>query len=213
MDKVRLACAPNLSGIVEEIIDSFKDKTVSFELTIGDSCNVYYKEILNGKPYDIFLTADEKSADGLFFSGLAKKSAVYAEGKLCLWPLESNIINLSNIKIALPDPDLAPYGRAAFEYLENTKIIDSVKENLIFGKSPFEVSRLVLEQKAQIAFLPVSFVKSVLKDDSFKVLLDNYNPVVQKGVLLSQASKKAQEFFEFLINSKQSKQILNKFGF
>jgi hypothetical protein len=46
MDKVRLACAPNLSGIVEEIIDSFKDKTVSFELTIGDNCNVYYKEIL-----------------------------------------------------------------------------------------------------------------------------------------------------------------------
>jgi molybdate transport system substrate-binding protein len=213
MDKIRLACAPNLSGIVEEIIDSFEDKTTSFELTIGDNCNVYYKEILNGKPYDIFLTADEKSADKLFSEGFAKKSAIYAKGKLCLWSFMYNISNLSNIKIALPDPKLAPYGKAAFEYLENSKIIESVKENLIFGKSPFEVSKLVLNQKAQVAFLPVSFVKSVLKNDNFKVLLDNYNPVVQKGVLLLQASKKAQDFFDFLIDSKQSKQILNKFGF
>ncbi|OSS41520.1 Molybdenum ABC transporter, periplasmic molybdenum-binding protein ModA [Desulfurella amilsii] len=213
MDNIRLACAPNLSGIIEEIIDSFYDKAVSFELTIGDNCNVYYKEILSGKPYDIFLAADEKITDDLFFSGLAKKSAIYAKSKLCLWSLEYNISNLSNIKIALPDPNSAPYGKAAFEYLENTKILNSVKENLLFGTSPFEVSRLVLDQKAQVAFLPVSFVKSVLKNDNFKVLEDGYNPVVQKGVLLLQANNKAQEFFDFLVNSKQSKQILNKFGF
>lgn len=213
MDKIKLACAPNLSGIIEKIIASFNDKTVSFELTIGDNCNVYYEEILKGKPYDVFLAADEKSADNLFFSGLAKKSSIYAKGKLCLWSFENNISNLSNIKIALPDPKLAPYGKAAFEYLENTKIIDSVRENLIFAQSPFEVSRLVIDQKAQVAFLPVSFVKSVLKNENFKVLLDNYNPIVQKCVLLSKASKKAEDFFDFFVNSKQSKQILNEFGF
>jgi molybdate transport system substrate-binding protein len=213
MDKVRLACAPNLSGIIEEIIDSFHNKTVSFDLVIGDNCNVYYKEILNGKPYDVFLAADQKMADDLISSGLAKKSAVYAEGKLCLWSLEHNISNLNNIKIALPDPDSAPYGKAAFEYLENTKILNFVEKNLLFGKSPFEVSRLVLYQKAQVAFLPVSFVKSILKNENFKILEDGYSPVIQKGVLLLTANDKAQEFFDFLINSKQSKQILNKFGF
>jgi molybdate transport system substrate-binding protein len=216
MEKVSLACAPNLSGIIEEIIDSFEDKSVSFELTIGENCNVYYNEILNGKKYDIFLSADEKSADDLVSLNLGNKSAIYAKGKLCLWSFESNIpetLSAKNIKIALPQPSIAPYGKAAFEYLENTKQIDLVKKNLVFGKSPFEVSRLVLERIAQVAFLPVSFVKSALKDNNFKILENGYFPVIQKCVLLSKDNKKAQEFFDFLINSKQSKEILNSFGF
>ncbi|MGC8790187.1 MAG: molybdate ABC transporter substrate-binding protein [Desulfurella sp.] len=213
METVSIACAPNLSGIIEEIIDNFEDKSVSFELTIGENCNVYYQEILKGKKYDIFLSADEKSADDLVSLNLASTSEVYVKGKLCLWSFENKIPEISTAKIALPDPNIAPYGKAAFEYLENTKLMDLVKNNLLFGKSPFEVSRLVLEHIAQVAFLPVSFVKSTLKDNNFKILENSYFPVIQKCALLSKDNKKAQEFFDFLINSKRSKQILNSFGF
>ncbi len=214
MEKISLACAPNLSGIIEKIIDSFEDKSVSFELAIGENCNVYYKEILNGQKYDIFLSADEKSADDLVSLGFAVKSAVYAKGKLCIWSLkEFDLFNFADSKISIPDPTVAPYGKAAFEYLESINILDTIKPNLVFGKSPFEVSRYVLENKADIAFLPVSFVKSALKSDSFKILQSGYKPIVQKCALLIRENKKAESFFDFLIDSMQSKQILNSFGF
>ncbi len=179
MDKISVAAAPNLSGIIEEIINNYEDKSVIFDLTVGENCGIYYREIVSGGSYDIFLGADEKSVDNLVFIGLALKTAIYAKGKLCLWP-KTNEINLCNLKIAIPDPSMAPYGKAAYGYLENKNLIDCTKQSLLLGKNPFEVSNLVKEHKADIAFLPVSFVRSVLKDNDFILLEDGYKPVIQK---------------------------------
>lgn len=214
MDSIKIACAPNLSGIIEEIINSFSDKDTSFKIAIGDNCNVYYKEILSGQKFDIFLSADAQNIDNLTNLNFVKKSAIYAKGKLCLWSQnEFDITNLVNLKISLPNPSVAPYGKAAFEYLYNIHLLDTVKPNLVFGNSPFEVSRFVLENKADVAFLPLSFVRSALKSNSFKILQSGYKPIIQKGALLINTGKKAESFFNFLIESAKSKQILEYYGF
>lgn len=212
--ELKLACAPNLSTIIDELISAYNVDKVNFSVTIGENCNVYLNEILSGKRYDVFLSADMDGAKKLVDKGLVSKFRIYAKGKLCLWSLKESlkVENLPVFRIAMPDPAIAPYGKAAKEFLERTKLFELVIPNALLGKSPFEVSHFVIENKADVAFLPVSFVKSTLKCGNFKVLEpDFYQTINQSGVILKNAPRQANDFFDWLFTQK-AREIFEKYG-
>ncbi len=213
--EVKIACAPNLNVIIDELIAAYDAKNTIFSIAIGENCNVYFNEILSGKIYDIFLSADTDSAKKLVEQKLASEFRIYANGKLCLWSskeLPSVEALKDGIKIAIPDPNIAPYGKAAKEFLEYNKLWEILFDNLVFGKNPSEVSQLVIKGTAKMAFLPVSFVKSTLKSTNFETLDSNvYKTINQAGVLLNNASNEAKAFFNWLFSLK-AREIFEKYG-
>ncbi len=213
--EIKIACAPNLSGIIDELILAYDSKCTTFSITIGQNCNVYFNEILSGKTYDIFLSADIESAKKLVAQNFASEFRTYASGKVCLWSYKevANIEAIKGgVKIAMPDPNIAPYGKAAKEFLQNNNLWDIVFDNLVFATNPSEVSQLVIKDIAKIAFLPISFVKSTLKSTNFVILDSNaYKTINQAGALLNNASSEAKAFFYWIFSPK-AREIFEKYG-
>ncbi|HEK25245.1 MAG: molybdate ABC transporter substrate-binding protein [Hydrogenobaculum sp.] len=209
---VKLACAPNLEGIIDKITDRVN---IVVSITIGDNCLVYKKSLINSyeKPYDIFLSADVESAKELEELGIGSELRVYARGRLCLFAFDRKP-SLEDIKkvdaIAMPDPSVAPYGRAAYEFLQNTNLYD--KDKLIFGKNPKEVLEIHKTQKSSIAFLPLSFVLAKLKSENYLELdISYYKPVEQAGVIINK-TEEAIFLFDFITNSEEAKNIFKEYG-
>ncbi|GAB6078720.1 molybdate ABC transporter substrate-binding protein [Hydrogenobaculum acidophilum] len=209
---VKLACAPNLEGIIDKIIDRVN---IAKSITIGDNCLVYKQSLINlyEKPYDIFLSADVESAKELEELGIGSELRVYARGRLCLFafdkkPSEEDIKKVD--VIAMPDPSIAPYGRAAYEFLQNINLYN--KDKLMFGKNPKEVLEIHKTQKSSIAFLPLSFVLANLKSKNYLELSTSYyKPIEQAGVIINK-TKEAILLFDFITYSEEAKNIFKEYG-
>ena len=157
---LRIAAAANLSDVLPSIVDSYQaDNSVSgqdaldIDVTYASSGKLY-AQIRAGAPYDIFLSANQEFPAKLADESIANKASesvrpfTYTRGQLALYsvtePLSSitptalsevfSIANFtSNGKIAIANPDLAPYGAAAKAYLQSQKMYDtlSAKKRLI----------------------------------------------------------------------------------
>ncbi len=209
---VGLACAPNLEGIIDKIIAK---ANIATSITIGDNCLVYKNTLIASqeKPYDIFLAADVESAKDLEELGIAYDLRIYARGRLCLFAFDKkpSIEDIKNSRfIGMPDPSVAPYGRAAYEFLKNTDLYD--EDKLIFGKNPKEVLEIHKNQKADLAFLPLSFVLANLKSSNYLELdTSYYKPVEQAGVIINK-TEEAMLLFDFITNNDESKNIFKEYG-
>ncbi|AEF19326.1 MULTISPECIES: molybdate ABC transporter substrate-binding protein [unclassified Hydrogenobaculum] len=209
---VNLACAPNLEGIIDKITVAANIPTI---VTIGENCLVYQRSLISSaeKPYDIFLAADIESAKELVDLGIGSDLRIYARGRLCLFAFDKKP-SLEDIEkahlIAIPDPSVAPYGRATYEFLKNTNLLDEHK--LIFGRNPKEVLKIHKDRKTDLAFLPLSFVLANLKSENyFELDISYYKPIEQAGVIVNRTNE-AILLFDFITNSEFAKNIFKEYG-
>ncbi len=209
---VRLACAPNLEGIIDKVV---LRSGIATSITIGDNCLIYKNALISSgeKPYDIFLSADVESAKELEDLGIGHDLRIYARGRLCLFAFDRKP-SMEDIEksqlIAMPDPSVAPYGKAAYEFLKNTNLYNENK--LIFGKNPKEVVEIYKNQKADIAFLPLSFIIANLKSTNYLELPTTYyRPVEQAGVVINK-TEESKLLFDFITNSEESRKIFKEYG-
>src|SRR6201996_2981973 len=133
---LKVAVAANLQGVIKVLGKDFKDKTgIEIEPIVGSSGNLAV-QIKNGAPFDLFLSADMTFPEGLYKEGFStKEPGVYAYGSLVICSTQD--IGLENWerelmsgrvkKIAIANPAIAPYGKAAEEALQNKGIFEEVK--------------------------------------------------------------------------------------
>ena len=142
-ETVNVAAASDLSFALQEIIKQFEHETGNpIHLTLGSSGN-FFAQIVNGAPFDVFLSADVEYPKQLQEKGLTVSGStfVYGVGRIALWAPHRSALNLdrgvsvlldpSIRKIAVANPAHAPYGRAAVAALEKAKVYDSVKSKLV----------------------------------------------------------------------------------
>lgn len=200
-----------------------------FTASTGIKCNVIIgssgkltAQILEGAPYDLFFSADLKYPKTLAAAGLAEESPkVYAHGQLILWgptldsvpPLDSKAIN----HIAIPNPEVAPYGKAAMEFLIKEGVLGVVEPKLVYGESVAQTNQFITTGAAIIGFTSLSVVSAGAEDKGSYRLInpEDYMPIQQAFVVLKsrpELSENARRFVEFL-DSSQGKEILTKFGY
>jgi molybdate transport system substrate-binding protein len=144
---VRIAASANLVFALDEICAAFQAERpeVKVESVIGSSGNLV-AQIAHGAPYDIFLSADMEYPLALIKNGQADAASLtpFATGRLVLWTtrsdlpmteLESVLHDTRMRKLAIANPDTAPYGRAARQTLEKLERWDAMQSNLVIGES------------------------------------------------------------------------------
>lgn len=225
---VRVAVAANAQFVVKKLAEDFKKKTgIAIEVISGSSGKLT-AQISNGAPYDIFLSADMDFAQTLYNSSYAlSKPKVYALGSLIVcsstgaditnW--KKYITNQTPGKIAIANPKLAPYGKAAEQALRKLKLYEIAQSRLVFGESISQVNTYVLKGAVNIGFTTGSLVYELPAGNNFKwqkVDPSTYQPIQQGAVLLKYAKNKNyknnKRFFDYLFSA-GAKAIFRQSGY
>ncbi len=224
-DKMLIAVAANAQYAFEEIIDSFEGRFgISCDLIVGSSGKIS-AQILEGAPFDIFVSADMKFPEKIFANGLAHDTPViYGEGQIVLWSAGHqsipSILDLNSSKInhiAIANPAIAPYGVAAVETLEYFELFDQVESKLVYGESIAQVNQFVLSQAVDFGFTAKAAVFSPkLSGVGTWVDVDEnaFRPIKQGIVVLKNSQKIDQALtFKSFLTSDPAKRILVKHGY
>ncbi len=182
-----------------------------------------YNQIINGSPAHLFIAADNEYPKKLFNAKVTTDKPVnYATGKLILFTINKNaklesinILKDKNIKhIALPNPKLAPYGVAAMQAMESSKIYNDIKSKIVLGESIGQATQYVKSGSSEIGFSALSMVIKD-KDVNYSIIDKNsYSPILQAMVLTNngETSKLAKAFKSFILSNK-AKEIFASYGY
>ena len=196
-------------------------------IVYGASGN-FATQIMNGAPFNLLISADEYYPLELFKNGKTINAGkVYAIGSLAILTKNSSGIKLGSDKaelakvigkankIAIAKPELAPYGRAAVEYLKATGVWDLAKDKLVYADNVGMATMYVATGAADLGFTALSLAKSPeLAQDTSYMELDRtlYEPIKQRMVLIKGASLEANDLYQFM-QSPKAKQILTQYGY
>ena len=227
--KLTVAVAANMQYTIQELITEFnKTNKTKIDVVLGSSGKLT-QQILNGAPFDLFISADvafpQKLADNHFTLEVPK---VYARGLLVLWSVNPAIQPAKDLKllvspkiksIAIANPKTAPYGSAAEAILKKYNLYNIVSLKLVTGESITQTSQFIATQNADIGFTAKAIVISnEMKGKGKWVELNtsDYPPIEQAAALLKHAQQnneaEAKKFYNFLYSAK-AKGIYNKFGY
>lgn len=223
--ELRVAVAANAQFVTQALKKVFTEETGIKTTLIVSSSGKLTAQIRQGAPFDVFLSADMKYPATLYKEGqTADKPKVYAYGKLVLWTLGSTdlsngikvVTNQGITKIAIANPQTAPYGVAAVEALKKAGFYDKVKSKLVYGESISQVNQYLLSGAADIALTAKSVVLSPgMKSKGHWKEVDHnlYEPIAQ-GVIITKTAhmEAAEKFYKFLF-SKKAEGIFEKYGY
>lgn len=221
---IRVAVASNFSVTMDLISKHFEEETSYKVRLIQGSTGKHYAQIKHGSPIDIFFAADEKRPKILDDQGLGISNTrfTYAIGKIILWSPEENyvdpyggiLLDESIYKIAIANPQLAPYGRAAKEFLLSSGLWSKLKMKIVMGENIGQTFHFVNSGNASLGFVSASQVKypGFLNYGSYWEIPDGmYSPILQDAILLRDTSA-GRAFIKFIKGAK-SKNIIRKFGY
>jgi molybdate transport system substrate-binding protein len=228
--ELTLAAAADLSAALKEIGNSYERKTgVRLKLSFGSS-GMLTQEIQNGAPFDVLLSADMDYPRQLIASGAADPNTLlqYAVGKLVLWVPSDSRLDLQhqgmNIlldpavkKIAIANPQHAPYGRAAVAALKHAGLYDRVRGRLVMGESVAQAAQFVESGNAQAGFVALAHAVAPGmqgKGKFWEVPADAYPPIAQGAVVLTHSQRKEQGMaLVHYLQSNEAIEVLRKYGF
>ena len=226
---VKVAAAADLKFAMTELAAEFeKQSGTKLDVTYGSSGN-FLTQIQNGAPFDLFFSADSEYPKKLEAAGLAEPGTLreYAVGHVVIWtPRDSGIdaakagwqslLDQRVKKIAIANPQHAPYGRAAVAALNKADIYEQVKDKLVYGENISQAAEFVQSGNAQVGIVALSLaISPAMKNgSSWEVPAKLYPPIFQ-SVVVTKASKNKDTALKFLqfVQSKAGQEILLRFGF
>jgi molybdate transport system substrate-binding protein len=224
-----IAAASDLQAVFPEIAGRFERQNgIKARASFGSSGN-FFAQIQNGAPFDLFLSANLDYPRQLIASGHADADSLleYAVGRLVLWTRKDSGIDVSqglhaltgaNVRrIAIANPQHAPYGRAAQSALRQAGIYNDVQHKLVFGENISQTAQLADSGNAQVGLIALSLALGPALQASGKYVEipgTAHPPLDQAAVIMSHARNKvaAREFVAFL-RRPETIQLLQRFGF
>jgi molybdate transport system substrate-binding protein len=214
-EEITVAAASDLTFVFPEVAAKFQKKTGnSVKFAFGSSGN-FLSQIQNGAPFDMFFSADIGYPKKLEAAGLVEPGSLYeyAIGKLVLWVPSASTLDLKRglavltdpgvHKIAIANPEHAPYGRAAVAAMKHESVYDQVSSKLVMGENIAQTAQFVQSGSADIGLLALSLaVAPSLKDKGRYELVptSDYPPIEQAAVIIKSSKKKqtAEQFLAFI---------------
>lgn len=230
-ETVSVAAAADLVYCLDDLNAVFKKShpDADLKVTTGSSGN-FATQIKNGAPFDVFLSADVSFPRDLVKAGLADESTltVYATGKIVVWTTHPETVDVSKglsvisdanavKKLAVANPDHAPYGRAAKEALQHDKLWDAVQSRVVLGENIAQTAQFVETGNADAGIVALSLVLSpkLAKVGKWQEIpAEDYNKLEQAAILTKFGAGKplARAYLEFL-RSPEARSIFDRYGF
>ena len=212
----RVAAAANLTFVLEELAARFtRDRGSRVELVFGASATLT-RQIQDGAPFELFLSADEEFPNRLAAAGLTRDAgAIYASGRLALFaptgsPLavDAQLNGLARLvkagkvtRFAIANPALAPYGQAAQAVLRKRGVWDAIRPQLVMGDTITQAAQFATTGNAVGGLVAYSLVlePGFAGRGTYAVIPDaDHPPLRQRMVLLKGAGSVASQFYTFL---------------
>jgi molybdate transport system substrate-binding protein len=225
-----VAAASDLQFALDEIVRRFeRDTGISPRLTYGSSGN-FARQIEQGAPFELFLSADEAFVQRLAERGLTRgRGDLYAIGRIVLFvpsgsPLQADP-QLADVasrlargklgRLAIANPEHAPYGRAAEQALRKFGLWEQVQPHLLLGENVAQAAQFASSGNADGGIIAYSLAlgPALRGRGTFALLPESLHaPLRQRMVLLERASPGAVRLYEYL-RSPASRAILARYGF
>jgi len=211
----RLAVASNFVNTAQVLVLKFSEQT-PYKISISAaSTGKFYAQIRQAAPFDVFLSADRQTPERLVNEGFAVKGTLfdYARGRLVFvsqapgssTSVEQLLREAQFKKLAIANPELAPYGLAAKQTLEALGLLPKVQARLVMGENIGQAAHFVFSGNADAGLLPRAFAletpeQKKLYQNSWLVPESLHQPIIQTAVLLTrgQHNPAAKAFMQYL---------------
>lgn len=223
-DELHVAAAADLIPAFEEIGREFEAGHKTKVVFSFGSTGMLTRQIENGAPMDLFAAASVDFIEQLEQKGLIlpDTKAVYARGRITLWTSKDSQVRINQIedlkrdevkRIAIANPDHAPYGMAAREAMQRAGIWDSVKSKLVYGENIRQTLQFAETGNVEVAIAALSLSKQ--SDGHWTLIPEELHKPISQGLAVIKGSKneKAARDFASFITGPQGQAILAKYGF
>lgn len=240
---LKIAVASNFLYPMKFLRTDFHARSdVKIKITAGSTAKLY-AHVINGAPFDVFLSADRLTPKRLVKHNLALSNVAfqYAKGQLVLWSVNTKIASPAALqqrllkgdfaRLALANPKTAPYGRAAMQVLTHYSV-NTTRAKLILGESVSQAYQFTSSGNVDMGFVALSQLRSQATSKPLShhfpqqetnrsqlrywlVPATTYEPILQYGVILKKTkhAAAAEEFVHYLQSPRVQKILKDKFGY
>jgi molybdate transport system substrate-binding protein len=222
--ELTVAAASDLTPVFEELGREFESATKTKVVFMFGSTGMLARQIENGAPVDLFAAANVSYVDQLEQKGLIipDTKAVYARGRITLWTSNDSPVRLQGIadlarpevqRIAIANPDHAPYGLAAKQALQSAGIWERVQPKLVYGDNIRQTLQYAETGNVEVAIVSLSL--SVPSNGRWTLIPEELHQPIDQGLAVIKDTKNEQaaRAFATFISSPQGKSIMKKYGF
>ncbi|WP_279477776.1 molybdate ABC transporter substrate-binding protein [Aureimonas sp. SK2] len=219
----QVAVAANFADAAREIAEAFKAMTGDEAVLSFGSTGQFYTQITQGAPFEVFLAADDarpkRAVDEGY--GIAGTVFTYAIGQLVLYSTEAGKVTGEDTlkadgfaKIAIANPEAAPYGAAAIEAMKGLGVYETLQPKIVQGTSIAQAYQFVETGNAELGFVALGQVIRAQGGSRWDVPQSLYTPIRQDAVLLKtgEGNAAAKGFLEFL-RSPEAVEIIRRYGY
>ena len=226
-ETVQIAVAANFTAPAKALAEVLA-KTTGHEAKLSfGATGAFYTQIKNGAPFQVFLSADDETPAKLEQEGATAAGSrfTYAIGSLALWSADPQRVDAKGEvlrqggynKLAIANPKLAPYGKAAIETLTHLGLLDTVSSKFVQGENIGQTHQFVVSGNAELGFVALS---QVIKDgqltsgSAWIVPESMHSPIRQDAVILTSGKDNpaAAAFMQYLKGDK-ARAIIKAYGY
>lgn len=222
-EEINVAVAANFTEAATEIAAAFQAATGHRALLSFGSTGQLFTQITQNAPFDVFLAADSARPARAVKEGLAVAGTnfTYAIGKLVLWSADPSLVTDETVlssdgftRIALANPETAPYGAAAVEVMRNLGVHDLLEPKFVRGNSIAQTYQFVATGNAELGFVALSQLAGRTEGSAWIVPDDLYAPIRQDAVLLNNgAGNPAAQAFVGFLKGPEAAAIIARYGY
>ena len=223
-EEIHIAVASNFTATMRILAERYEKQSGHSVVLLPGSTGKHYAQIMHGAPFDAFFAADAERPALLEAGGrsLPGSRFTYAIGRLVLWSPDPELVDGDGAvlqsrafrRLAIANPRLAPYGRAAQQFLESRRLWESLQPKLVRGENIGQAFQFVASGNAELGFVALS---QLIQSDRHKrgsmwrIPEDLYAPIEQQAVLLTQ-DPAAQAFMDF-VQGEPARAIIRAHGY
>ncbi len=229
--ELTVAAAADLKFALDDLVAKFQTNqpSVSVRVTYGSSGN-FYAQLQNKAPFDLFFSADIGYPQKLAAAGLALETNVfvYAVGRIVVWAPKESGLDVGKLgirallapsvrKIAVANPQHAPYGRAAVAALKSLGVFELAEPKLVYGENIGQTAQFVQSGAADIGIIALSLAIAPQMRDAgrhWEIPLESYPRMEQGGMIVNgtKETRAARAFRDFVLG-RHGREVLKRYGF
>ena len=221
---ITVSAASDLTYVFPEI-GALWEKDTGKKVTFNfGSTGQIAQQIERGAPVDLFAAANKSFVENLEKKGLIipHTKALYGRGRITLWTKADSPLNPQDIqdltkpeykRIAIANPDHAPYGMAAKEALQSAAIWDIIKPKLVIGENIRQAQQYVQTGNVDVCINALSL--SVNRPGKWELIPENIHQPIDQMLAVVKKSRYSQEAIDFAkyINGDKGRPLMRKYGF
>lgn len=222
-DEALVAVAANFARTTEALAEAYEAESGHTITISSGSTGQLYARIVQGAPYDAFLSADAERPAMLVESGQAVAGSrfTYAVGRLALWSVDPDRIGPEGAAalsggfrfLAIANPRTAPYGAAAVEVLETLGLTETVADRLVTGTDVGAAYAFIASGNAELGFIALSQLPDG-QGSAWIVPEELHAPLAQDAVLLTRgADNPAALGFLAFLRSEEARAVIEAAGY